>query len=73
MKAKISGGAANASREEAGDSEEQGEDRVGSETVDANVPTQGVTEREALCAKARAVLNANIGACYVKLVFIRVH
>jgi hypothetical protein len=26
------------------------------------------TELEAECAKARAVLNANIGACYVKLV-----
>lgn len=29
------------------------------------------TETDVLCAKARAVLNANIGACYVKLVCIQ--
>lgn len=29
------------------------------------------TEKDVFCAKARAVLNANIGACYVKLVCIR--
>jgi hypothetical protein len=32
-------------------------------------PLEGVkTELEGQCAKARAILNANIGACYIKLV-----
>jgi hypothetical protein len=30
--------------------------------------SQPLSEEEKLCAKARAILNANIGACYVQLV-----
>jgi hypothetical protein len=69
---KVSSGKGEVLGEVGGNREEQGEDRVVNEPAVADVQAvQAATEEEILCAKARAVLNANIGACYVKLVFTR--
>lgn len=54
---------------DAGDAVEKPKESAASE-VSEGTETEDVpiSESERACAKARAVLNANIGACYVKLV-----
>jgi phosphate uptake regulator len=48
------------------DSNQSSPNKTDEQSVDDE--SQALSEEEKLCAKARAILNANIGACYVQLV-----
>lgn len=53
--------------------DEEDEEKAVEKEVEKGVTPSPVqpSETDILCAKARAILNANIGACYVKLVCIQ--